>query len=464
MYAGGIAIGKSVALKGASAEATVITGGGPVVTIGVAGAASEPTVAIKGVTITGGVQAGDTTRKGFGGGILIPAAAGGATGATVTITDSVVTGNQAAPTVAAPSMGASCPGGPCEFAEGDGGGIANFGDLTLDSTTVSDNEAGGPVASDAHGGGIWSARAALLTLRNSAVTGNRSSVIVPNGRFAIGGGVHIQNGGGLTIENSVITDNSATLSSTFPTGVDMLSNGGGIHVGDGSTVSIENTRIDRNAVILDTPNADVSGFDAGMIVGASSLVLRNSTVSDNRVVANVGSSADSGASGSALEFDGTATINNTRITGNTATVTSEGGTAAAIGAVSAFAPAEPALISNSVISGNVMSASSTTGPATVQGGGIANNGLLELRNDQISENTGTAVGPAGFAQGGGIWNGVLFTPPPVQLTLTNTVVTRNSISASPGLTVQGGGLFTKFPVALDSSRIEKNTPDDCLGC
>jgi len=52
----------------------------------------------------------------------------------------------------------------------------------------------------------------------------------------------------------------------------------------------------------------------------------------------------------------------------------------------------------------------------------------------------------------------------VQLTLTNTVVTRNSISASPGLTVRGGGLFTEFPVALDSSRIEKNTPDDCYGC
>ena len=66
------------------------------------------------------------------------------------------------------------------------------------------------------------------------------------------------------------------------------------------------------------------------------------------------------------------------------------------------------MINNTVISGNVQSASSTTGPATVQGNGIVNNGVLELRNVQISNNVGTATGPTGFAQGGGIWNGLLF--------------------------------------------------------
>jgi len=459
-YAGGIVIDKTLHLKGAGRDTTAISGGGPVITIGVAGAIGEPTVSITGVTIRDGVFVGDTMVA-FGGGILIPAAANGATGATVAVTDSAITDNHATPTIAQPG-GAPCPGGPCPFARGDGGGIENWGDLTLLRTRVSGNEAGGPVASDAHGGGIWSAGVGTLTLKNSAVIGNRSMVRVPNGRFSIGGGVHIQNGGGLTIDNSVIDENTAAISSTFPTGVDMLSNGGGIHVGDDSTVTIDNTRIDRNAVVLDTPNADASGFDAGMIVGASALVLRSSTVSDNRVVANVGSSADSGPSGSALEFDGTATISNTRITGNTATVTSQAGTAASAGAVAAFAP-EAALISNSVISSNVQSASSTTGPATVQGNGIVNNGALKLRNDQINDNAGTATGPTGFAHGGGIWNGLLFNPPSV-LTLVNTVVTRNTLSASAGLTVQGGGLFTEFPVILDNSRIEKNTPDDCFGC
>ena len=332
-FAGGITIAKSLTLRGAAA-ATVISGGGPVLTIGGAGVAGEPKVSIAGITIMDGVN---EANEAFGGGILILRAPGGGTGATVTITDSLITSNRAAPSVAAP-VGPPCPGGPCGYARGDGGGIWNAGALTLLRTTVSGNEAGGAVASDSHGGGIWSAGVGTLTLRNCTVSGNRSAVVPPNGRFAIGGGVHIQDGGGLTIVNSVIDDNTASISSIFPTGVNMLTNGGGIHVGDDSTVTIDNTRIVRNAVLLDTPNADVAGFDAGMIVGASALVLRSSTVSDNRVVANVGSSADSGASGSALEFGGTATISNTRITGNTATVTSQAGTAATAGAVAAFAP------------------------------------------------------------------------------------------------------------------------------
>jgi hypothetical protein len=300
-YAGGVVIGKSIELRGSGAQKTVISGGSPVVTIGVADAATEPMVTLRGVTITGGVARTNPTdpvpRRDFGGGILIPWAADAATGATVTISDSVVTGNRATPTISTPSGGAECPDGPCPFARGDGGGIGNYGNLTLIRTILSHNVAGGPVASDAHGGGIWSAGVGTLTLRNCAVTGNRSAVAPPNGRFAIGGGVHIQNGGGLTIDSSVIDDNTAAISSIFPTGVDMLTNGGGIHVGDDSTVTIDNTRIDRNAVVLDTSNADAAGFDAGMIVGASALVLRSSTVSDNRVVANVRAAARSSSAG-----------------------------------------------------------------------------------------------------------------------------------------------------------------------
>jgi len=39
----------------------------------------------------------------------------------------------------------------------------------------------------------------------------------------------------------------------------------------------------------------------------------------------------------------------------------------------------------------------------------------------------------------------------------------NTLRASPGLTVQGGGLFTSFPVTLDHSRIAHNLPDQCAG-
>src|SRR5262249_20307873 len=97
-YAGGITIDVSVDIRGAGAGATTIRGGGPVVTIGVERADTEPTVSLSGVTITGGVNNSFPDQAATqGGGIRIPQGSslrGG--GATVTISDSVITGNTVA--------------------------------------------------------------------------------------------------------------------------------------------------------------------------------------------------------------------------------------------------------------------------------------------------------------------------------------------------------------------------------
>jgi hypothetical protein len=122
------------------------------------------------------------------------------------------------------------------------------------------------------------------------------------------------------------------------------------------------------------------------------------------------------------------------------------------------------VISNSVIRGNTTTASSVSGSAAVQGSGLLNEGILELRNDLIADNTGRATAPDGFAQGGGIWNGSVFNPPPIELTLDHTFVTDNRLVTSAGVAAQGGGVFTAFPVTLRSSRIAGNNPDDCYGC
>src|SRR5262249_29825643 len=146
-------------LAGAGAGKTVISGGGPVMTIGTFGASSEPTVSISGVTITGGVtrsspesvpctgKAGAWAARGGLPGPPRPCSSGRdgvcqaddfGGGATVTITNSVITGNLVAPTDSVPYG----PCGGCPAAWAFGGGIDTAGSLTLANTTVSDNRVG----------------------------------------------------------------------------------------------------------------------------------------------------------------------------------------------------------------------------------------------------------------------------------------------------------------------------------
>ena len=273
-FAGGVTIGKSLRLVGSGAGRTVIRGGGPVLTISTR-ASGPPAVSISGVTVTGGTARGDGVEA-WGGGIFISAADDGTVGATVILKDVAVKGNLAVPTATSPSpSGVKCPAGDCPYAATRGGGIANFGTLTLDRSAVSDNGAVG-YASDANGGGIFSALGALI-LTSSSVDGNRA---VPDsiGRFAEGGGIFVDSGA-LTISYSRISNNRAELVTRWPIrpqGVllDMNAHAGGIHVGDGSEVLIERTSIKGNAVRADDPDGEVVGFDSAILIGDSHLVMR----------------------------------------------------------------------------------------------------------------------------------------------------------------------------------------------
>lgn len=152
-----------------------------------------------------------------------------------------------------------------------GGGIANFGTLILNGSEVSDNVAGG-VASDAKGGGIFSAVGAL-SLDHTLVKGN-GAVPESIGRFAEGGGVFVDSGA-VTVQESVITRNRADLVTSWPvragkTLIDMNANGGGIHVGDGSDVTIQDTRITENLARAIDPGGEPLAFDSALIVGNKS--------------------------------------------------------------------------------------------------------------------------------------------------------------------------------------------------
>ena len=266
--------------------------------IGTVDSVHEPTVSISGVTITGGRTKGEG-GKAHGGGILIPAGGGGnGPGANVTITDSVISGNDVEPTVAAP-LGPPCPGGKtCPYAGAYGGGIDNSGTLKLERTTIRGNQVGGPVASDADGAGIDS-HAGSVTLVDCLVTSNRATAVAPNGRFADSGGIFAE-GGTLTITGSSVRNNSATLHAAMPNSVETGAVAGGIHIADHARGSITDSTVSGNSVTMTNSVGDANAASGGVHADAS-LVLSNDTITNNSVTASAlghaggNASDDSGA-------------------------------------------------------------------------------------------------------------------------------------------------------------------------
>jgi hypothetical protein len=426
-YAGGIAIDKSVNLVGAGAARTVIKGGSPVLLIGAPfpWSTTRATVSISKVTITGGDNSSfPGTAVAQGGGINItptrnPAGGAGATGATVTIGDSVVTGNRVYAVDQIPP--GFCGPRACAFA--DGAGIDNNGTLTVTNTRISDNEAVSPpgVATSTGSGGISNHPVGTLVVRRSAITGNRASSNSPNGREAQAGG--IGGNGTITVEDSVVSGNSVELSAASL--VTDAAFAGGILVGEDGNGTITNTIVRDNHALATGVDADIGAFGGG-IVSFGPLTLQRSAVDHNTVtVSTTGGGAF--ADGGGLEVDDEATITDTLIAFNTVTSTSEGHSAVA------------------------------------QGGGLANAGRTTLRRTLVVGNSVTANGGDGVAQGGGVWNGIFEGPQP-SLTLLDSAIVRNRASGSPGVTVHGGGLYTDFPVTVLGTLIAGNGPDQCFGC
>jgi hypothetical protein len=462
-FAGGIAIPKSLTLRGAAAAATVISGGGPVLTIGTDGAPTEPTVSISGVTITGGLNTAsyDLGSGVLGGGVSVPPSASGL-GATVTISDSVISGNRAAP----PSTVPGCD--PFPFAGASGGGIDNFGSMTLKRVLVSNNAAGSAVTSDAEGGGILNERFATLALHDVVVSGNTAYVVPPNGRFAAGGGIFTRHGSSLTIDHSAVLRNTVDYRTAVPAETPDcggIANGGGIKIGGGpsTNVTIVDSTISQNSVRATSVNGDLIAFGGG-IEDDGTLAVTTTTIADNHVTGTGPADVFLDSGGIEVFDPGVATISGARITGNTVAAVA-GGEALAQGGAMLAAGTQPITIDDSVIAGNSATSRSLSGAAEVEGAGLLNGGLLQLDRVHVSDNAGSARGGSGQAQGGGIWNGSLpDTGFSVALTGHNVSVTRNALQASAGLPIQGGGLYAALPAALLESIITKNAPDDCFGC
>lgn len=485
-YAGGFAVDKSITVTGAGPGLTTIRGGGPVVTVGLYGAAIEPTVTLRGLTIAGGLTSSSAGQENvaLGGGVWIPPSADGGVGATVTIADSAITGNTVAPS-ASVDAGADLPcsdTSDCLFALAGGGGIDSWGDLTVEHSVISDNTATGPATSDADGAGIYGQQG-MLSVQASVITRNRAIAGPTAGRYAEGAGIMFDtffSGGcaapapacSVDIRDSTVSGNDSALTTNLPafakgtligTGV----NAGGIHIGDGIPTSVLRSTIAGNTATAENSAGEATAIDAAMLVGDSPLSMQGVRVSGNRTLNTVATSTDIGPGGSTVELDGPGKLTNVALVHNLCSETSASGLAADTGALAVFNfSGDPRLVTvrDSVISGNVAEADSANGQAIVQGSGVFNNSLLAMNTVAVSGNIARATAPGGTAQGGGIWNGANLSGPPVQLTLTASIVVGNALTASPGIDRQGGGLYTTSPVTLDHAVIASNRPDQCVGC
>jgi predicted outer membrane repeat protein len=184
--------GKTLTLQGAGSDVTVLDGEhvGRVLFV-----AWDATVTLRALSVRHGRATDAAVPRGEGGGIFI------ATGGTLTISESAITGNTAAGQ--------------------RGGGIANRGMLTISQSQISGNTAQGS------GGGIFNSR--RLRIDTSSISGNHS--------LRSGGGIYTTDR--LSVARSLITDNTAEAA------------GGGIFndgaVGDAGVVELRQVMLRNNA-------------------------------------------------------------------------------------------------------------------------------------------------------------------------------------------------------------------------
>jgi hypothetical protein len=139
-----------------------------------------------------------------------------------------------------------------------GGGIYNYGNLTVIDSTISGNHG-------INGGGVVNTSAATLSLNNSTISGNSA-----------GDGGGIANDGNLNITNCTISGNSAT-PALFDTG-----SGGGIYSRSGSSVTIINSTIsDNHANGAGGGTGGARGAGGGFYNDGSTVMVKNTIIARN---------------------------------------------------------------------------------------------------------------------------------------------------------------------------------------
>ncbi|WP_422924199.1 beta strand repeat-containing protein [Singulisphaera sp. PoT] len=213
---------------------------------------------------------------------------------------------------------------------GDGGGIINRGNLSLQKSTVTANEADGTldISGWAQGGGITNKAGGTLTISQSTISGNKSIGEDDSFIAGLGFGGGVMNESLLTIISTTISGNQAI------GGASSHVSGAGIGGGIGSiTVTVNNyqypqslqivnsTLINNQAIGTDVPS-DFSSVAGNASGGAIALGAGPTTITGTSFIGNRAIGGDGGAgfaSGGAITGGGgVVSISNSSFTGNEA--------------------------------------------------------------------------------------------------------------------------------------------------
>jgi hypothetical protein len=172
------------------------------------------------------------------------------------------------------------------YKEGFGGGVRALGVISEDTRVALDHAVLTGNRATSGGGGFYGV-AATLDLFDSSVNNNRAAPVAPGA--AQGGGIYVtgnNNGpGGVNAHRSTISNNNAT------------GQGGGVYVLNQSrhsnthSATFVDTAISGNTV---TPPSGAGRY-AGLLIQDASVTMRNSLVSNNRIVTTAGGGSGSGA-------------------------------------------------------------------------------------------------------------------------------------------------------------------------
>lgn len=384
-----ISIAQSLTISGGGAASTVIDASG---SSDRDFSISAGDVTFQGVTVTGG-----SAGLPGGGGIFRASSSG-----SLTLVDSVVTGNSASSTAAS-------------FTGAGGGGIlsAASGGLTLTRSSVTKNTVSFSNATSSFlgGGGVLVA-VGPLTATDSHVDDNEVTVTGALDRETVccdgAGGILRDASAGLTLTRSTVSRNQATV-----TNGGASNGGGGIYSNGGAnpfaTTTLTQSHVDGNTLSVTGPAATTTDdkhccSGGGAILTGNGLVMKGGTTSRNTATIVAGDCCQGGGGVYDVANARAIAIARATLTRNTLKLTGGGahsGGGALIAEVTAdtlSAAATPVSLAASTVSGN---SARIGGGATGSGGGgfhLATGDVNRLTNSTFSGNSTNA---AGSSQGGG---------------------------------------------------------------